>query len=184
MYHSFIIKEAGVGEKRRMKQKRRKNQHGGRGATHCLVLSKTDYLISQDCFEQGHTMTMNQHSPSVRRKWRNYPPASISHWSKSPQWGINSFILPGCTGVDANKVPQCLTPQIPQGILGHAMKCSRMCTEVGQSLSRCGHHRGSWGWTTCPKAIEMGKLRGSEQDWYMHKNVHLSVDSNQKAQPL
>ena len=28
------------------------------------------------------------------------------------------------------------------------------------------------------------RLRGSEHDWYTHTNVHFSVDSNQKAQPL
>ena len=69
---------------------------------------------------------MNEHSPYTRRKCRNYPLVSTSYWSKFAPRGINSFKLPGYRGVDVQRVPQWLTPQIPQETLGHPEKCSSM----------------------------------------------------------
>ena len=111
--------------------------------------------MSQDHLEQGHAITMNQHSPYTKRKCRNYPLVSISHWSKFAPRGINSFKLPGYRPVNVQRVPQWLTPQIPQEALGHPEKCSSMgWHEVGQSLYWCSHYRGSGAWTTCCKAKE------------------------------
>ena len=70
---------------------------------------------------------MNQHSPSTRRKYRNYPLVSIPYWSKFALCDINSFKLPGYSRVDVQRVPQWLTPQIPQETLGHPEKYSNMC---------------------------------------------------------